>query len=169
MATPDVALVAFVVLAAIRGSWRGFYREAFGLLALVGGLGIAALAAPWVETVIRDAVRLPPPLPAAMAFVGVFVAAHTVFHAAGALGEWLRSPTGSRWASALGGGLLGAGKGAVLLAFVLLFLHLFPIVPRVDAYLAESPLARQLVGAAARFIEVSGTGGGAGPGSERRA
>lgn len=152
MTAPDVLLLCFVALAALRGFWRGFFREAFGLLGLVGGLATAVWLTPWVEASIDRLFRLPPPIPAGVAFVGIFVCVHTAMSALGAVADWLRGVGGRRWLQGLGGACLGAGKGAVLVAFVVLFLHLFPVLPGLDTRLRESTVAQHLMSAAAKAV-----------------
>jgi len=161
MTAPDVLLVCFVALAALRGFWRGFFREAFGLLALVGGLAAAVWLTPSGEAFIRDSFRLPPPIPAGAAFVGIFVVVHTALNALGAVAAWLRGTAGRWWIHGLGGAVLGVGKGAVLLAFVLLFLHLFPILPKFDARLGQSLVAQRLIAIAAWAARTGWTAGAA--------
>jgi uncharacterized membrane protein required for colicin V production len=50
--------------------------------------------------------------------------------------------------------LLGATKGAAVLAFVLLFLHLFPVLPALDARIMTSTIGGPLVLAAGEVIRV---------------
>ena len=50
--------------------------------------------------------------------------------------------------SRVGGALFALGKGAAVLAFVLLFLQLFPVVPGIDQQIADSRIARPMVAAA---------------------
>lgn len=159
MTVPDVLLLSFVGLAALRGLWRGFFREAFGLLALLGGLAAAVWLTPPVEVFIERSVRLPPPIPAGAAFVGIFVTVHTALNGLGAVAEWIRGGSARAWLHAFSGACLGAAKGAVILAFLLLFLHLFPVLPKLDARLGQSIVAQRLMAAAARAVRTGWTAG----------
>lgn len=156
---PDVLLLCLLALAALRGFWRGFFREAFGLLALIGGLAAAVWLTPWGETFIRNSFRLPPPLPAGVAFVGTFVVVHTGLNALGALADWLRGAAAHRWLDGLGGAVLAAGKGGILLAVLLLFFHLFPVLPKLDARLSQSVVAQRLMTVAARAVRTGWASG----------
>jgi uncharacterized membrane protein required for colicin V production len=64
--------------------------------------------------------------------------------------------TGSRVRtfSRLAGAAFGLAKGGMLLAFVLLFLDLFPVVPEIKPQLRESQLARPLVSLAEAIVRV---------------
>lgn len=166
MSGPDVLFLCLVGLAALRGFWRGFFREAFGLLALIGGLAAAVWFTPSGEAFIRNSFRLPPPIPAGVAFVGTFVVVHTLLNALGAFAAWLRGASAHRWLDGLGGAVVGAGKGGVLLAFILLFFHLFPVLPKIDARLDQSVVAQHLMAVAVRAVR-AGWAGDASPDAGR--
>ena len=145
-----VDLVGIVVLAlfALRGYWRGFLRESCGLLALLGGLSAAMTFTPLVAD------RLEPYTAQAAvregaAFVGIFVVTHSVIALVGFV---LDRAAGRGVVSRIGGIAVGAGKGGAVLAFVLLFAHLFPLMPKLDAQIMESRLAPPLIGIAGNVI-----------------
>ena len=52
----------------------------------------------------------------------------------------------------LAGAAFGMGKGGLLVSFVLLFLHLFPVVPGLEQRLKQSEIARPLVSAAGMVV-----------------
>ena len=55
----DVALVVLLLLCALRGTWRGVFRESFGFLSLIGGLWAALRGANagalWLAARVPDA------------------------------------------------------------------------------------------------------------------
>lgn len=150
----DLALLFLLLLWALRGYWRGFFRESFGLLALVGGIGMAIQFAALAAGVLQQRFRIPPPVDAGVAFVTIFVVVHTLVNLIGALLDRLASALFLRGINRLAGAAFGAGKGAAILGLVLLFLHLFPIVPELDGHIMSSVIGRPLVntaGDAVRF------------------
>ncbi|MBI1818621.1 MAG: CvpA family protein [Deltaproteobacteria bacterium] len=150
MNTLDLALAAVVALFALRGFWRGVFRESFGLLALFGGLFAALEFAASGAEVLEHYVTQPV-VREATAFVAIFVVTHGVITIVGVV---LDRVAGGGLVSSLAGVAIGAGKGAVLLAFVLLFVHLFPLAPSIDARIMESRLGPPLIGVAGSVMQV---------------
>ncbi|HVN84749.1 MAG TPA: CvpA family protein [Candidatus Binatia bacterium] len=149
----DLAGAAVLLLFALRGYWRGFFRETFGLLALFGGLAAAARFAAPLALRLEPYAALPV-VREGLAFVGVFVVVHATVTLAGYVVHRLAGASAQGVSNRLAGVVVGAGKGGALLAFVLLFLHLFPLMRTLDARLAESRLAPPLIttaGAVIRF------------------
>ncbi len=108
----DVVLAVVLALFALRGFQRGFSREIFALIGLVGG--VAAAAAMYADV----AVMLPPEVPdigrPALAFGGIFVGVALLAKLVGmlvhrVLGLTLLSPL-----DRVAGILFGAAKGAAL-------------------------------------------------------
>lgn len=148
----DFILVALFAAFALRGYLRGFIREGFGLLALAAGIVAALLLTGAGTAAIEHQVSLPPVLESAGVFVGIFVVVQSVLNATGALVDRLVGGTALRTLSRFAGGAFGIGKGAIVLGFVLLFLHLFPVVPTVDTQLLHSHIGRPLVAAASDAV-----------------
>lgn len=149
----DIALIVLLALATLRGLWRGLIREVFGLAALIGGLVAALKLSDTGAAVVGATTGLPPATVAAIAFVGIFMLVHG---GVSLVGFGLDRVTGStvRFFSRLTGGAFGLVKGGMLLAFVLLFLDLFPVVPEIKPQLRESQLARPLVSLAETIVRV---------------
>jgi membrane protein required for colicin V production len=150
----DLALAVLLLFFAVRGYWRGFFRESFGFIALVAGI-IAALrfTAP-AEVLLQGSLPLPPPVPAAVAFVAIFVLVHTLVNLIGAVLDWTAGGSVLRRINGLLGAAFGVGKGAAVLAFLLLFLHLFPLDNRLDEYVSQSSLGPPLTTAASNAIRL---------------
>jgi membrane protein required for colicin V production len=147
----DIGLIAVLLLCALRGSWRGFFREAFGFVALIGGL-LAALrfadaAAAWLGTV-APVTDVNPVAVLGAAFVGVFLVVSTVINLLGVAMDQVFGRGALRIPSRVTGAVFAAAKGAAVAACALLFLQLFPVVKGLDRKILDSRLARPLVSAA---------------------
>lgn len=157
----DLALAAILGACAVRGWWRGFLRECFGLLALIVGVAAALRFAAAGEAVLQPSLRLPVPVSAGVAFVLIFVASNCLINGVGVLLSRLTRTAVLGTVNGVGGAFLGAGKGAVVLAFLLLFFHLFPLAPALDLHIMGSSLGRPLVGAASNAIRIGSQAGSA--------
>lgn len=162
----DVALVILLLLCALRGSWRGIFRESFGFVALIGGL-LAALrgaepAAAWLGTQVPIA-DLNPTAVLGVAFVAVFLAVSTVINLIGLAADQLFGRGPLRIPSRLAGALFAAGKGAAVAACALLFLQLFPVVKGLDRTILDSRIGRPLVAAAQATLRAEWREGVASP------
>lgn len=149
----DIALIVLLVLATVRGLWRGLIRECCGLVALVGGLLAALKLSNAGAAVVGGTTGLPPATVAAIAFVGIFALVHG---GVSIVGFALDRVTGStvRAFSRIAGAAFGLAKGGTILAFILLFLDLFPVVPEIKPQLKDSQLARPLVSLAETIVKV---------------
>jgi len=159
----DVALVFILMVFALRGYWRGLFRESFGLLALIAGVAAALqFTAPGV-ILAQDHAPLPPTLQTGIVFVGIFVVAYELVNLMGVLLDRLAGASRLWVVNHLAGALLGAAKGSVVLAGVLLFLHLLPVVPGADAHIMGSAVARPMVAVAGDVLRFGGRDLLAGP------
>jgi membrane protein required for colicin V production len=148
----DLGIGVTVAAFALRGLWRGCIREAFGVLALFGGLAVAmtfsAAAAVALESSIAQ-----PVLREGSAFVGLFVLTNAVVNVLGFVLHRMAGAGATGWVNRIAGVIVGAGKGGALLAFVLLFVHLFPLAPTVDARMMESRLGPPLIQMASTVMQ----------------
>lgn len=143
MSRIDVVLVIVVGLFAIRGFWRGFTREIFALIGLVGGVAVAGAYYP------DAAVMLPPEVPEiarpAIGFLGVFVAVALAAKLVGLvvqriLGFVLLSPL-----DRLGGILFGAAKGLALIALGVIVVRAVTPPHALERACADSVLMKPLL------------------------
>lgn len=145
MNTVDLTLAVLLFLFGLRGYFKGLFRETFSLLGLIVGFMVAVrydepVAALWTHywkfsfIVIR-----------AIAFVGLFFGVYLAFGLAGWLlhraAKFLLIQTVNR----VGGILIGAGKGAAVLALMIALLASFPLMPpkakqRIDESYLAPPL-----------------------------
>jgi membrane protein required for colicin V production len=151
----DVAVVAFVVLAALRGWWRGFLREFFGLLALAVGLYVASKYTDALSPWLADKVSGPQALRDGIAFVALFVLANLLTNIAGFVLDRVAAALLLTGVNRAAGAFFGAGKAAAVAAVVLLFVHLFPPLSTLDERVMASPVGRSLVQTAGDVLRVS--------------
>src|SRR3990172_4713908 len=150
----DLALVFLLSISAVGGYWRGFFRETFGLLALLGGIAVAIQFAAFGAGLLQQYFRIPPPIDAGVAFVVIFILLHSAVNLIGVLLDRLASALFLRGVNRFAGAVLGAGKGAAILGLLLLFLHLFALVPGLDQQVMDSTIGRPLVEAAGDAIRL---------------
>ena len=153
----DIVLVVILAGCAVRGWWRGLFRECFGLIALVVGVAAALRLSGAVEAALQPRFHVPAPVAAGVAFVSVFVVVHGTINVVGMLLSRLAARTSLGVVNSTSGAVLGAAKGGVVLAFVLLFLHLFPVTSLLDPKLMASSIGRSLVAVASNAIRVGAT------------
>jgi uncharacterized membrane protein required for colicin V production len=152
MNSVDVALLTLFGVCALRGYWRGFFRESFGLVALVAAVAAAFQFAASVTAVVEPYVRLPPQWQAGVAFVGVFVVVYAAVNLVGVVVDRVGGDTRLGPAIRVSGAAVGAAKAAAGAAFVLLSVHLLPVAPGLDSRLMTSTIGRPLVSLAGNVI-----------------
>jgi membrane protein required for colicin V production len=152
----DLAIILALVAFALRGYGRGFFRESFGLVALIAGVAAALRFSTAGTIMLQERLPLPPVAQTGVVFVGIFVLGYTVVNLIGVLVD--RLVAGSRpWViNRLAGTVLGVAKGSVVLAVGLLFLHLLPLVPTADAHIMASAIGRPMVTAASDVLYCGG-------------
>jgi uncharacterized membrane protein required for colicin V production len=148
----DVALVVLLLLCALRGFWRGFFRESFGFLGLIAGLGGALRFSDLGAAMLTPYLPLPSTALVGIAFVGIFMIAYTSLNLFGLLLERLLGSLMLQRANQLAGVAFAVAKGGAILALVLLFFHLFRVVPALNQHVMESRVGRPLVAAAESVI-----------------
>ncbi len=148
----DLALGLLLAVCALRGYWRGFLRESFGLLALIVGIAAAVRFAAIAAVAVQRYVHLPAAVDAGLAFVAIFVIVHTLVNLIGVLLDRLTGALYLRGINRLAGAAFGAGKAAAVLALILLFFHLFPVIPELDGQIMSSSIGRPLVSAAGDVV-----------------
>ena len=139
----DLILAIVLALFALRGFWRGFSREFFGFIGLIGGLVVAAATYAVAAGQLPDAIpeRMRPIVAFALVFFAVDFGANLVgliVHKV--LGVVFLSPV-----NRLAGGVFGAVKGAAMAAIALLLLLAYAPSSALERELATSQFARPLL------------------------
>jgi len=128
--TVDPVLVLILFLFALRGYFRGLFRESFSLLGLFLGFMAAIRYDDPVAALWKGYWKFSPAVLKAVAFVVLFFVVYFVLNLVGLLlhhsAKFLFLQTINR----LGGIALAVGKGSVLLALILLFISSSPWMPQ---------------------------------------
>jgi membrane protein required for colicin V production len=139
----DVVLAVVLALFALRGFQRGFSREIFALLGLVGG--VAAAAALYADA----AVMLPPEVPdivrPALAFAGIFLGVALAAKLVGMLVHRLLGLTLLSPLDRVAGILFGAAKGAAMLVMAVAVVRAVTPPHALERACAGSVLMRPLL------------------------
>lgn len=152
----DVVLAIVFALFAARGFWRGFSREFFGFIGLIGGFVVAATV--YVAAVPYVAEAVPESLRPVVAFAALFFAIDLGANVLGVvvhrlLGVLFLSPL-----NRLAGALFGVGKGAAVAAIALVLVRAYAPVPALKSQLERSALAGPLLGLADEIRHRGGAG-----------
>jgi membrane protein required for colicin V production len=139
----DVVLAVVLALFALRGFQRGFSREIFALIGLVGGVAVAA------GTYADAAVMLPPEVPEivrpAVAFVGIFFAVALAAKLAGILVQRMLGLVMLTPLDRAAGVLFGAAKGAAVLAMGVVVVRAITPPLALERACADSVLMRPIL------------------------
>lgn len=124
----DPILLVVLSLFALRGYFKGLFRESFSLLGLVVGFMVAVrydepVAALWAESWKASLIVLK-----LVAFAGLFFAVYFLFSLIGWVLHRSAKVLFLQGINRVGGVLLGAGKGAAILALAVFFLISSPFV-----------------------------------------
>lgn len=139
--TWDIAIMAFLALASLRGFWRGVCRELGSLFGCLAGIVIGWRSAMPLAEFLR-AGGAATELDAALIFSLVFVGMWGLGGFFGWVGEKLFGSPAAAWVSGAGGLVVGAAKGAVIAGATLVFVQLF--VPQAAGQLEQAALSRWL-------------------------
>jgi membrane protein required for colicin V production len=148
----DLVLAVCVVLSGLRGILRGFFREAFGALALIGAIAAAFRLGDTGAEYLQNSLGSTAPVSAqaGIAFVAVFSVVYVSVSFIGFLLERLVGRSIGRTLSATGGAVVGIAKSSAVAAFILLFVYLF--VPQWSARLIDSTISRGMINAAGNAL-----------------
>lgn len=151
----DPVLIVLLGLFALRGYFKGLFRESFSLVGLVAGFMVAVRYNEPAAALWADSWKLPPIVLQATAFVALFFAVYLLCGLAGWLLHRSAKVLFLEPINRMGGVVLGAGKGAALLSLILFFLLSFPWpAGKVKQAIEESYLIPPLYRFAEVLIEV---------------
>jgi membrane protein required for colicin V production len=114
----DWVIIAIVVLSALHAANVGFFQEAFH----IGGLIVGYLLAAWQYQrlgMLLGAYLKSPWVADSAGFLIIFFTITVAFGLAGRTARWVMKASGLRLVDRFLGGLLGALRGALIVAFVL--------------------------------------------------
>ncbi len=140
----DIAIFAFVAIAAASGAHRGLVRSALGLAATVLALGIAGHAYPSVARLLRRYIPLSMDMGSWVAFFVLFAAVQAVCIVVLALLALPAKLLPEGFAGRAAGALISAYRSALLSTALLVALAAFPHRTSV-ALRTQGPVAREVV------------------------
>lgn len=118
----DVILASALALFGLRGFFRGFFREIFSLLGLIAGFMFAIAFAQPAANYTAQWWTLPPLVLKGGTFIAIFFVVYFGFNLIGWLLHRSESLLFLKSLNRAGGVLVGLGKGAAILALLVLFL-----------------------------------------------
>lgn len=141
----DPILLVLLSFFALRGYFKGLFRESFSLLGLFIGFMAAVRYDEPAAALLADTWKFPFVVLRALSFVGLFFIVYFTFSLAGWLlhrsAKFLFLQTINR----VGGIVLGTGKGAAILALIIFFLNSSSFMPQNTRHkINESYLAHPL-------------------------
>ena len=141
----DALLLVLLTPFALRGYWRGFVRETFGLAGLLGGAAAAGAGSLALAAILTQHGLVPPagarPVAFAILFVGTVLAANLLGLLVDRLVRALLLGGVNRFA----GAAFGCAKGAAVAAFLLLLVRSLLPSHEVLDLIDHSTLGRPLV------------------------
>lgn len=147
----DVVLAIVLLLFAVRGFWRGFSREFFGFIGLIGGLAVAAASYAAASVYMPEAV--PDRLRPIAAFAAVFFAVDFLAILIGALVHRLLGILFLSPVNRIAGAVFGVAKGAAMTMIALLLVRAYMPIPSLVGELDQSRIAGRLLGLAGDLRE----------------
>ena len=140
----DAILLLALGLFALRGYWRGFLRESFGLLGLVGGALAAAAGSAPLAAELEARQLLPSLLALPVAGVALFLLVYLSALLSGILAERIAHAILLGGLNRVAGVAFGVAKGAALLGFALIFVQRLRPPPGLTQLIADSRLGAPL-------------------------
>jgi membrane protein required for colicin V production len=152
MSSLDAIIVVIAFATGIRGLFRGFIREAFAVIAWVGGLVLALLYSAELAPVVADRVGVGPPVDRAIAGLGIFLVAYVGLQLVGWILHRIAHAIFLGPLDRVAGLLLGALKGLVFCGLAL-WLASARFGQSVNQRVEASPLAATLLEAAREVVD----------------
>lgn len=122
----DITFLIIIGISGLLGLWRGFIREVFTFLGIVGGVLIASrtyeMALPFVERFISN-----PNLAKIVSFLFIFLVAAILIHILGIVISKLFKTLSLGWLDRFLGLLFGIIKGVAIVLVIILLLSKFPL------------------------------------------
>lgn len=126
----DPILLLLLSLFALRGYFKGLFRETFSLLGLIVGFMVAVRYDEPVAVLLGTRWSFPLILLQATSFVALFFLIYVIFNLAGWLVHRASKVLFLQTVNRVGGIVVGMGKGTAFLALLIFFLISFPWMPQ---------------------------------------
>lgn len=141
----DGAIVAIVAIAALRGFFRGFVREAFAVLAWIAGAVVAFAGVDRLREPVGSLLGVGAPVDAIVTGTVLFLAAYVAVRLTGWILHRIVRAVLLGPVDRVAGVALGGAKGAALCALVLWIAAAQRLAPSVVAPIEAAPLAGVLL------------------------
>ena len=144
MSILDLILLFLLALFAVRGYFKGLFRETFSLLGLFIGFLAAVRYGEPVSALAQNYWSVSPIILKTVVFIVLFFVVYFAFNLVGGFLHRSAKMLFLTWFNRFGGILLGAGKGAAVLALILFILGSSSFLPKQmrqkvdDSYFAPS-------------------------------
>jgi membrane protein required for colicin V production len=122
----DPIVLLLVSLFALRGYFKGLFRESFSLLGWAVGFIVAVRYDEPAATLLGEYWELPPIVLKAVSFVALFLLVYILFNLTGWLLHRAAKVLFLQTMNRLGGVVIGAGKGTAFLALAIFLVVSFP-------------------------------------------
>ncbi|MFQ5752809.1 MAG: CvpA family protein [bacterium] len=136
----DFIILAFVTFFFIKGLFRGFFQEVFGLLGLIVALIFATKYMSDAAEQIDSILDIPPTLATLLGFLLIFFSLIFAFQLLTHLLQKIFKYSLLSWLEKLAGGAVGFLKGATILSLLLLFISIIPFGKQFIPGIKESKL-----------------------------
>ncbi len=153
----DLLLLGLFTLCAIRGYFRGLFREIIGMAGFVMGAVAAVLFSTSAAMELQRFADLGPAASEVVAAVTIFVAVNLLAHLLAAMLDRLARVMFLTGVTRLAGAFIGLGKGAVLVGFLLFLVRSLAPLPTVVEAIDHSRIGAPLADAAGNVFR-AGTG-----------
>jgi len=147
LSTIDAVLTVALLVFALRGYFKGLFREIFSSLGLFAGSVAAVRYAETLSALWKSSWKTSPIVVKALTIVLIFFAVYLAFSLIGWILNRLAPSLFLQGFNRMGGIFLGAAKGSLILGFIFFFLLSSPLIPEIaklkiqESYLAL-PLQR---------------------------
>lgn len=152
----DALILVLATPFALRGFWRGFCREVFGLAGLLGGTLVAGAESARLAAGLVSRHLVSPLAARAVAFGGILVVTVLAANVAGLVVDRLVRALLLGGLNRAAGVIVGLAKGAAVCSLLLLAAERLAASPALDEVIARSSLGRPLVELAARLLGTTG-------------
>jgi len=150
----DALLLVLLTPFALRGFWRGFCRESFGLAGLLGGALAAAAGGSRLAGVLVGARLLPEVAALPVAFAAIFIGVGVLANVLGLVADRLVRAVLLGGVNRAAGVAFGTLKGAAVLGFLLLVAERMAPSPAISEVIAASRLGGPLMRVATSVLQV---------------
>jgi uncharacterized membrane protein required for colicin V production len=151
----DFAVLALILLLGIRGYFRGFFRELFGLAAWLGGGVAAYLGGPVYGQDVGQRFRLPLAIGQTLAALAIFVAVYIACQIAGWILHRLARALFLAPLDRAGGLVFGAAKAVAMSALFCMLVTSRRGLPDLAERVRESPMLSSLVDEGWDFFSIA--------------